>query len=121
MASEITVPTTLRIGGRIVRVVEKPLKNLSGQWDPKTWTITLQTGQGKLERRVTFIHELLHCLEDTFKSQGKLKRAISHGFIEESAKYLYQSLMQFGWVPRISKRRFKYETRLMVSLWPKKK
>lgn len=115
------LPKDIKLAGRRVRIREKELRNLSGQWDPERWEILLHTDQTECERGVVLIHEVLHCLEDTFKVQGKLKRGISHAFIEDAARNLYWLLMQLGYVPKKPYKQFRKETRILWSLWPKRR
>lgn len=65
------IPEKIRIGAYDVKVVLRPMKKNSGEYDANVCLIVLDTGATLARLRVVLLHEIMHAAWDSAGIQGR--------------------------------------------------
>lgn len=76
-----------------VTVRTEAMKRL-GWWAPDKSEIVLNPKQPHIGIDITFLHELLHCVDDQMVAAGIVKRRVPHAWIESAAMNLLWLLVE---------------------------
>lgn len=84
------IPNSLKIGGHTFKVIQKDLKDLSGETNFCNLEIYINKNTKQSVKEVTLLHEIIcHCINTTFTGDSHK----AHAFMDSISEQIYQVLV----------------------------